>query len=95
MNNLFDVVAVRFDNGRVCVLDTNQTHRNAEAIRDMAVLRRGLEESFYSEAPAGMYQDGDKWIGYGVDDRDEPYPDDRDDYAREQAIEDGRMEYER
>lgn len=25
----------------------------------------------------------------------EPYPDDRDSYAREQAIEDGKMEYER
>lgn len=87
MSDLFDVVAVRFDNGRVRILDKHKTLRNAEAIRDMAVLRRGLEEAFYSEAPAGMYQDGDKWVGYGVDDRD--------DYAREQAIEDGRMEYER
>ncbi len=61
VNDLFDVLEIRFDNGRVRVLDTNKTLRNAEAIRDMAVIRRGLDESFYSEAPAGMYHDGEKW----------------------------------
>lgn len=33
--------------------------------------------------------------GYWYGGFEEEYPDDRDDYAREQAIEDGRFEYER
>jgi hypothetical protein len=31
----------------------------------MAVMRRGVEEEFYSKVPAGAYHEGDEWTGKG------------------------------
>lgn len=60
---MFDVLEVRFDTKKVRVLATGKSARDAEAIRDMAVIRRGVNESFYVEAPAGLYGDGTTWQG--------------------------------
>lgn len=56
---LFDVVAVNLKTSKVRMFGENQTARNAEAIVKMAVMRRGCDEEFYTEAPAGKYKDGD------------------------------------
>ncbi len=40
-----------------------KTLRDAEAIRDMAVIRRGVETEFFAEVRQGAYKDGDKWTG--------------------------------
>jgi hypothetical protein len=44
---------------RVRVIATGKSERNAEAIVDMAVMRRGVDHHFFKTAPAGKYRDGD------------------------------------
>ena len=61
MSELFDVLAVHVDSRKVRVLDTNKTESNADAIVNMAVCRRGIEEEFFVSCEAGMYRDGDRW----------------------------------
>lgn len=57
---LFDVIEVEIAAPhRVRVLATGKSERNAEAVINMAVARRGVEEHFFQEMPAGMYRDGD------------------------------------
>ena len=64
MERLFDVIEVRFAKPRtVRLIDTRKTERNAEAIINMAVMRRGVETSFYTTVPAGKFKDGDKYRG--------------------------------
>lgn len=58
---LFDVVAVGIDSNVVRLLDTGKTKENAEAIVKLAVMRRGVNEEFFAEVPAGKYRDGDQW----------------------------------
>ena len=58
---LFDVIEVRMDTNAVRVLDQGKTEANADAIVNMAVLRRGVAESFFATCPAGQYQDGDTY----------------------------------
>jgi hypothetical protein len=60
---LYDVVSVDDKTNAVRVIAQNKTLRNADAIVQMAVMRRGVEGCFYSEAPAGSYKDGDAWRG--------------------------------
>ena len=62
MVTLFDVIEVRMDTNVVRVLDQGKTEPNADAIVNMAVLRRGVEESFFATCPAGRYQDGDTYV---------------------------------
>lgn len=61
MSELFDVVAVNLDTSKVRILDRNKTMENAEAIVKMAVMRRGVEDEFFAECPAGKFKDGDKY----------------------------------
>ena len=58
---MFDVVAVTIKTRKVRLLAENKTERNAEAVVKMAVMRRGVEEEFYTEVPAGKYKDGDTY----------------------------------
>ena len=59
MADLFDVIEVDFETHKVRVLETGKSERNAEAVVQMAVMRRGVERSFFTTAPAGKYRDGD------------------------------------
>lgn len=58
---MFDVVAVSIKTGKVRLLAQNKSERNAEAVVMMAVARRGVEEEFFTEVPAGKYHDGDTY----------------------------------
>lgn len=58
---LYDVVAVNMETNRVRFMAEGKTLRNAEAIVSMAVMRRGVDEEFYAEVPAGSYKEGDVW----------------------------------
>ena len=60
---LFDVVAVDLETSVVRVIASNKTKLNAEAIVMMAVGRRGGDDEFFSEVPAGTYANGSKWEG--------------------------------
>jgi hypothetical protein len=64
---LYDVVAVTIKTGKVRFLDQGKTLKNAEAIVNFAIMRRGVDEEFYSEVPAGTYKEGDEWRGDGDD----------------------------
>jgi hypothetical protein len=59
MEELFDVIAVSLTTSKIRIFGQNKTARNAEAIINMAVMRRGCDEEFYTEAPAGKYKEGD------------------------------------
>jgi hypothetical protein len=63
--HMYDVVAVNIQTGRVRLMAESKDHDNAEAIVTMAVMRRGVEEEFYSKVPAGAYHEGDEWTGKG------------------------------
>ena len=67
MPELYDVVAVNLRTKIVRVMGEGKTLPNAEAYRDMAVMRRGVTEEFYVEVPAGKYREGDIWKGKGQD----------------------------
>ena len=43
----------------VRVLERNKSEQNADAIVNMAVMRRGVEEHFFTTCPAGKYNDND------------------------------------
>lgn len=58
----FDVLAVNIETGKVRFMDQGKTLRNAEAIVEMAVARRGVDEEFYVEVPTGKYKEGDEYI---------------------------------
>lgn len=59
----FDVVAVNLETGKVRFMAKNKNENDAEAIVKIAVMRRGVDEEFFSAVPAGKYSDGDKWDG--------------------------------
>lgn len=44
---------------RVRLMAQNKSEKTAEAIIRMAVARRGVEDHFFTTAPAGRYQDDD------------------------------------
>lgn len=58
----FDVVQVNHATKAVTIMATNKSERNADAIIDMAVMRRGIEEGYYTTTPAGRFQDGDTFF---------------------------------
>jgi len=58
---LYDVVAVNMATQKVRVIHKNDSIENAQAVVEMAVMRRGVETEFFAEAEAGLYQDGDTW----------------------------------
>ena len=56
----FDVVETAIKKPHeVRVIATDKTEKNAEAIVNIAVMRRGVETSFFKTCPAGQYSDGD------------------------------------
>lgn len=56
----FDVLEVEIETRQVrSILAEKKTARAAGAIEDMAVLRRGVDTSFFVTAPAGRYAVGD------------------------------------
>ena len=63
MAELFDVVAVNLHTNSVRLIAQKKNRRNAEAIVQMAVMRRGVEEEFFCEVSAGKYKTGDTWTG--------------------------------
>lgn len=67
MNNkpekLFDVISVNHKTSAIRIMATGKTLRNAEAIENMAIMRRGCEEEFFAVTDAGAYKEGDKWEG--------------------------------
>lgn len=62
-NQLCDVLAVSIENSTVRLLDTDKARDDAEAIVDMAVMRRGVEMEFYVAVPSSSYRDGERWEG--------------------------------
>lgn len=56
----FDVVAVNLRTKRVLIIATDKGERNADAIINMAVARRGVDEEFYRGVPTGSHKDGDE-----------------------------------
>lgn len=59
---LCDVIEVQFAKPHaVRVIATGKTTKNAEAIVDMAVMRRGCAESYFTTCKAALYKDGD-WL---------------------------------
>jgi hypothetical protein len=57
----FDVIAVSISSGKVRMIATGKSERNADAIVSMACMRRGVAEEFFTEAPSGKYKDGDTY----------------------------------
>ncbi len=54
-----DVLAVNLATNKVRVIARDKSAADAEAVITMAVMRRGVDEEFFTDAPAGQYQDGD------------------------------------
>ncbi len=58
----FDTIEVSIKSGEVLAfMAESKTKRNAEAVRDMAVYRRGVEESFFAVVDSGKYKIGDTY----------------------------------
>lgn len=60
--DFFDVVEVG-DTHVIEIVAEYKTRRNADAIEDMAVMRRGCDKSFFCVVPHDAYQAGDRWKG--------------------------------
>lgn len=56
----YDVVEVEIATRKVTVLATAKTWENADAIVNLAVVRRGVTHHFYKAVIAGSHQDGDR-----------------------------------
>ena len=57
---MVDVIEVEITSPhKVRVIAQNKTDADAEAIINMAVLRRGVESVFFTKTTVGSYQDGD------------------------------------
>lgn len=56
---LFDVIAVNLKTSKIQMFDENKSEANAEAVVNMAVMRRGCDKEFYTLTPAGKYKEGD------------------------------------
>ena len=63
MPDMLDVIEVEIAAPhRVRLIGVDKTERNAEAIVNMAVMRRGVEHHFFTTAPHGKYRDGDIFV---------------------------------
>ena len=62
---MYDVIEVNLATKLVTVMATSKDLDNAEAYVKMAVVRRGMEESFFvAVAAEDNYKTGDKWVGH-------------------------------
>lgn len=59
--HLWDAIAVNLKTRKVRIFGTNETKDNAEAISTITVMRRGLDEEFYTEVEAGTYKEDDTY----------------------------------
>ena len=60
MSDLVDVIEVQINEPHtVRVMESGLTERNAEAFIKLAVMRRGVDNQFYTTAPIRQYRDGD------------------------------------
>lgn len=60
MTDLVDVIEVEIAPPHsVRLIARGKTPLNADAVVEMAVMRRGVEHHFFTTAPAGRYKDGD------------------------------------
>ena len=66
VEQLYDVVEVSLARGAavLCVMAQGLTERNARAIADMAVVRRGVESSIFVPVTASRYAVGDRYEGW-------------------------------
>ncbi len=62
MNKLYDVIAVSLRTNKVRFMADRKTLNNAEAIEKMAVMRRGVDEEFFTTVPAGSFNEGDDYV---------------------------------
>ena len=63
MEGLYDVIAVNLESNRVRLIAENKSEANAEAIENMAVARRGVDEEFFVTVHAGEYKENSEWKG--------------------------------
>lgn len=54
----YDVIAVDLCTNEVRIIASNKSAKNANAISEMAVIRNGCEEEFFTIAESGKYKDG-------------------------------------
>jgi hypothetical protein len=52
VSDKFDVIAVNIKTGATRTIATKRTERNAEAVVNLAVMRRGVAEEFFKIVPA-------------------------------------------
>lgn len=60
MSELFDVIAVNIETGATRTIAERKREANAEAIINMAVMRRGVLEEFFKAVPHGDHS-GHEW----------------------------------
>lgn len=60
---MYDVVAVNLKTHLVRMMSESRDKANAEAVVNLAVMRRGVDEEFFAVVPHGKYDVGDKWVG--------------------------------
>jgi len=63
MEAKFDVAAVEISTGTVLWADGPYNAQNADAVINMAIMRQGVENRFFSPCQHGQYKAGDKWEG--------------------------------
>lgn len=66
MEQTYDTLAVNIDTSAVRFFGRGKNLRSAEAIVNIAVARRGLDEEFYVVVPHGMYKEGDTFNGGAI-----------------------------
>lgn len=59
--HLWDTLAVNHKTDKVRMLGERKDKPNAEAIMNMAIMRRGCDEEFYVVVPAGLFHEGDTY----------------------------------
>ena len=61
--SLFDVVAIDCKTDTVRVLAKRKPGYMAEQEVDRLCRVKGLDKEFFSQVPAGLYKDGERWKG--------------------------------
>lgn len=69
-DELRDVLAVDLETHKVLIIAERKTPRNANAIIEMAVIRRGVDVDFYVDVPTGAYRHGDVYPSAAKEARD-------------------------
>ena len=59
-----DVLAVSLTTKKVRFMAQGLDEESAEAVVEMAVYRRGVDEEFFTVVKADSYADGDTWKGH-------------------------------